>query len=335
MTNSIPRPETETQDKRYGGDVVAVPVRHYGTYLASVLVGLAVAAIAYSLVTNPNFQWNIVGGYLFAPVIMEGLGRTLILTVVTMILAIILGTVLAISRQSRNPVLQLASHAYIWFFRGTPVLVQLIFWYNLSALYQFVVVQVPFGPELYRADTNSLITPWTAALLGLVLNEAAYMAEIMRAGITSVDSGQQEAASALGINKAQSMRRIILPQAMRVVIPPTGNETINLLKVTSLVSVITLPELLYSAQIIYSRTFETIPLLIVASLWYLAITSVLSLGQSRLERKYGRGTLPAAPRRPSKLRLRKRTGDTNISTNQRAASTTPHELPSQTLEVRK
>lgn len=304
MLNTSPREETRVENKRYDGDVVAIPVRHYGTYAACAIVILVFAAIAHSLITNPNFQWAIVGGYLFSPVIMDGLGRTLILTVVTMILALILGTLLAISRQSRNPVLQVASHAYIWFFRGTPVLVQLIFWYNLSALYQFVVVQVPFGPELFRADTNSLINPWTAALLGLVLNEAAYMAEIVRAGISSVDSGQQEAASALGITKAQSMKRIILPQAMRVVIPPTGNETINLLKVTSLVSVITLPELLYSAQIIYSRTFETIPLLIVASLWYLAVTSVLSFGQSRLERKYGRGTLPSSGR-PAKKRGRK------------------------------
>jgi polar amino acid transport system permease protein len=292
VSSMSPTQTAPNKEREPDAAIVAVPVKNYGTTIAAAIVVIIAVAIGYSLLTNPNFQWGVVAGYVFSPVIIQGLGRTLLLTVLTMILAVFLGTGLALAPRSKNPILRLAGLAYIWFFRGTPVLVQLIFWYNLSALYQFVVLQVPFGPELFRVDTNSLITPWTAALLGLVLNEAAYMAEIIRAGIGSVDNGQQEAASALGISKAQSMRRIILPQAMRVVIPPTANETINLLKVTSLVSVITLPELLYSAQIIYSRTFETIPLLIVASLWYLAITTVLTVGQNYMERKYGRGNLP-------------------------------------------
>ena len=178
---------------------------------------------------------------------------------------------------------------YIWFFRGTPVLVQILFWNNISALYPSFGLGIPLGPELGSFDANSVITPFVAALLALGLNEGAYMAEIVRAGIISVDEGQADAASALGMTRLQTMRRIVLPQAMRVIIPPTGNETISMLKTTSLVSVIATTELLYSAQLIYSENYRTIPLLIVASLWYLIITTILSIGQYFLERRYGRG----------------------------------------------
>jgi polar amino acid transport system permease protein len=251
-----------------------------------------------ALVTNQRFEWGVVAEYLFSPAILTGLGRTVELTVLVMLMAFVLGTLLAVARLSTNPVLRATSLAYIWFFRGTPVLVQLIFWYNLSALYSSLSLGIPFGPAFLTADTNSLITPFVAALVGLTLNEAAYMAEITRGGIQSVDKGQFEAATALGLTRVQSLRKVILPQAMRVVVPPTANESINLLKVTALVSVITLPELLYSAQIIYSRTFQTIPLLIVASLWYLVITTVLTFFQYLLEKRYGRGSSPT-PRGPS------------------------------------
>ena len=197
-------------------------------------------------------------------------------------------------RLSANPIVRGAAFAYVNFFRGTPVLVQLLFWFNLAALYPVITLGIP-GVHL---DANQLITPMTAAILGLGLNQGAYMSEIVRAGILSVDHGQTEAAEALGITRMQTMRRVVLPQAMRVIIPPTGNETIGMLKTTALVSVISVPELLYSAQIIYARTFETVPLLIVASLWYLLITSILTVGQYYLERRFARGNqrnLPPTP----------------------------------------
>jgi polar amino acid transport system permease protein len=193
-------------------------------------------------------------------------------------------------RLSPNPLVSGASWLYILFFRGTPVLVQLLFWYNIAALYPKIALGVPFGPALVHPDANTLITAFRAAVLGLGLNEGAYMAEIMRAGIISVDPGQSDAARSLGMTRLQTMRRIVLPQAMRVIIPPTGNETISMLKTTSLASVITVTELLYSAQLIYSANFKPIPLLIVVSIWYLVCTSVLYVGQHYLERYYGRGT---------------------------------------------
>jgi polar amino acid transport system permease protein len=207
-------------------------------------------------------------------------------------------------RLSANPLLSGASWAYIWFFRGTPVLVQLLFWYNLAALFPQISLGVPFGPAFVHGSANSLITALTASILGLGLNEGAYMAEIVRAGILSVDHGQVEAAQALGMTRAVTMRRIILPQAMRVIVPPTGNETISMLKTSSLASVITVTELLYAVQLIYSVNFKTIPLLIVASLWYLIATSVLTVGQYFVERHYARGSARALPPTPLQ-RLRK------------------------------
>jgi polar amino acid transport system permease protein len=200
---------------------------------------------------------------------------------------------------SGNVVISTVANAYIWFFRGTPVLVQLLFWYNIAALYPKISIGLPFGgPQLAYLDANSLITPFAAATLGLGLNEAAYMAEIVRAGIISVSEGQTEAALALGMTRLQTMRRIVLPQAMRVIVPPTGNETISMLKTTSLVSVISLADLLYSSQIISSRTFQVIPLLIVASIWYLIVTTVLTMIQSRIERRYSRGSRRNDPDSP-------------------------------------
>jgi polar amino acid transport system permease protein len=218
--------------------------------------------------------------------ILAGLARTLELTVAAMAMGLMLGTVLAVMRLSGNPLLSTLSWLYIWFFRSVPVLVQLIFWYNFGALYPHIVLPIPFGPVLYSASTNAVITPLTAALAGLGLAQAAYTAEVIRAGIVSVPQGQTRAAMALGMRWTTIFFRIVFPQAMRVIIPPVGNEVISMVKNTSLVSVIALAELLYTAQLIYSRTYETIPLLIVASLWYLIIVSVLSVGQHFLERHY-------------------------------------------------
>jgi polar amino acid transport system permease protein len=267
----------------------AAPVRHPGRWVAVIVIAVLTAMLVHTIVTNPRFEWGVVGTYFTSAAILEGLGRTIELTAIAMIGAIILGTILAVMRMSANPIVAGASWLYVWFFRGTPLLVQIIFWFNLSALYPRLSLGVPFGPTFISGNANSFITPLLAASLALVLNEAAYMAEIVRAGILSVDEGQTQAAASLGLRRLQIMRRIILPQAMRVIIPPVGNDTINMLKYTSLVSVIALPELLYSAEIIYSRTFQTIPLLIVASLWYLICTTVLSIGQYFIEQHFGRG----------------------------------------------
>ena len=266
-----------------------VPLRHPWTWAASGLAVLVAAGVLYSVATNPAFQWEVVAEYMLDGQILAGLRRTLELTVAAMLLGLALGTVLAVMRLSGNLLLSTLSWLYIWFFRSVPVLVQLIFWYNFGALYPAIMLKVPFGPMLYSASTNTVITPLTAALAGLGLAQAAYTAEVIRAGIQSVPRGQTRAAKALGMTPPTIFVRIIFPQAMRVIIPPVGNEVISMVKGTSLVSVIAMADLLYTAQLIYARTYETIPLLIVASIWYLLIVSVLSAGQHLLERHYGRG----------------------------------------------
>ncbi len=278
-----------------GASLTAVPVRHPWRWVAIFVVLMLAAMLVSTIVTNPNFEWDVVGKYFTSETILQGLWMTLLLTVLVMVLGILLGILLAVMRLSPNPVLSGASGLYIWFFRGTPVLVQLLVWFNLAALFPRISVGIPFGPEFMVLDANALITPFVAALLGLGLNEAAYMAEIVRAGIHSVDEGQTEAAQALGMRRSLTMRRIVLPQAMRVIIPPTGNEVISMLKTTSLVSVISLADLLYSSQIISSRTFQIIPLLILASIWYLIVTTILTMIQSRIERRYSRGNRRADP----------------------------------------
>src|SRR5262245_35699374 len=270
-------------------EIKAVPVRHPGRWVAAALIAIVGFAIAKSIATNPNFQWSVVGDYFTSERILDGLVVTLELTVLSMVIGITLGVLLAVMRLSANPLVSGSAWVYTWLFRGTPVLVQILFWNNISALYPSFGLSIPWGPQLGSFDANTVITPFVAALLALGLNEGAYMAEIVRAGIISVDEGQAEAASALGMTRLQTMRRIVLPQAMRVILPPTGNETISMLKTTSLVSAIAVTDLLYSGQLIYSENYRTIPLLIVVSLWYLIITTVLSIGQYFLERRYGRG----------------------------------------------
>lgn len=272
--------------------IKAIPVRHTGRWIAGTLVVLLTFAALYSITTNPRFEWDIVRQFFFSSRVFYGLGLTLELTVISMAIGIALGIGLAVMRLSPNSLVSGSAWFYIWFFRGTPVLVQIIFWFNITALYPVI------GWGRFTLDANALITPLIAAILALGLNEAAYMAEIVRAGILSVDEGQSEAASALGMSRLLTLRRIVLPQAMRVIIPPTGNETISMLKTTSLVSVIAVTELLYSVQLIYSVNYRTIPLLIVASIWYILVTTLLSIGQFYIERYYGRGAtrnMPATP----------------------------------------
>jgi polar amino acid transport system permease protein len=282
---------TDTAEPVRPGEIRAIPVRHPGRWAAAAIVLIFAALVGRSVATNPRFQWSIVGHYFFSSRVVHGLVVTLELTAVSMAIGIALGTLLAVMRLSPNPLVSGASWLYIWLFRGTPVLVQILLWYNVSALYPRFSVAVPFGPQLAHFNAGSLITPFVAGMLALGLNEGAYMAEIVRAGIISVEAGQTEAAQSLGMTRLQTTRRIVLPQAMRVIIPPTGNETISMLKTTSLVSVIATTDLLYSVQLIYAVNYRTIPLLLVASIWYLIVTTVLSFGQVYLERYFGRGTV--------------------------------------------
>lgn len=272
---------------------------HFSWWFATAGVLLLLAMFVNMLITNPNVDWPVIAHYITAESILLGLLRTLELTAIAMVIGIFGGMLLAVMRLSPVPVLSWVSWLYIWFFRGTPLLVQIIFWYNLAALIPSLRFGVPFGgPQTGGVDVNNLITPLVAAILGLGLNEAAYMAEIVRGGILAIDSGQQEAASALGMPWTKTMRRIIIPQAMVVIVPPTGNQVIGMLKSTSLVSVTSMPELLYSVQNIYHNTFQTIPLLIVASLWYLVVTTILYVIQYYVERAYARGNTRSLPLTP-------------------------------------
>jgi len=287
-----PRPE----------EIKAVPVKHPGRWVAAAVVLVLFAMLVHALVTNPRFHWETVGQYFAAHEIIAGLGRTLELTVVAMAIGVILGTVLAVLRLSPNPLLSGGAWVYIWVFRGTPVLVQILFWSYIGALYPKISLGIPFGHAFWTGNTNSLISLFMAGILGLGLNEAAYMAEIVRAGMISVDEGQDDAACALGMTRLQTLRRIVLPQAMRVIIPPTGNETISMLKTSSLVSAIAVPELLYTAQLIYSVNYRTIQLLMVASFWYLILTSVLTVIQYYIERRFARGNRTPPPTFLQRLR---------------------------------
>jgi polar amino acid transport system permease protein len=273
-----------------------------GRWLGVAAVALGLAWIAYQVITNPGFQWSIVGRYMLDPTVLQGVAMTIELTFFVMVLGVLIGIVIALMRLSRDPLLNFCAHGYVWFFRGTPVLVQLVFWYNLAALFPQLALGIPFGgPKVFEISATVAISSFTAALLGLGLNEGAYMAEIIRAGLLSVESGQTDASKALGHRPWQTFRVVVLPQAMKAIVPPTGNQVIGMLKYTSLASVVALHELMHSVETIYSRTFETMPLLIVAALWYLILVSILSVVQLFIERHYLRGWqaevhLPLEPR---------------------------------------
>jgi len=287
-------------------NIRAVPVRHPGRWVALAVIAVLAAMFVHMLFTNTNLNWPIVRKYLFSEIILRGVWMTIKLTILSMAIGIILGSVAAVMRLSPNPVVSSVAWLYVWFFRGTPLLVQIIFWFAISQFIKAVSLGVPFGPHFWSEDTNKLISLFTSALLALSLNEGAYMSEIVRAGILSVDEGQSEAAAALGMRRLQVMRRVVLPQAMRVIVPPTGNEINNMLKSSSLVSTIGIFELLRSAQAIYNSNYKTIPLLIVAIIWYLALTSALQVGQFYIERYYGRGssrTISLTPLQRAKIAL--------------------------------
>ncbi|GAA1695295.1 amino acid ABC transporter permease [Kribbella yunnanensis] len=273
-------------------DEPIVRLRHPGRWVAAAVIVFLLAVFVHFVATAPKLRLDLVAGYLFEKSIMLGLVKTLQLTVIAMLVGVVLGTILAVMRLSENPVLRSVAGGYVWLFRGTPILVQLLFWFFLGTVVPQISIGLPFGgPDLISWPTNTVITQFTAAILGLGLNEAAYMAEIVRAGIGSVDSGQREAAEALSMSPWITYRRVILPQAARLIVPPTANQTISMLKLTSLVLVIGLPELTTTAQLIYGRNFQQIPLLIVASLWYLVLTTILTIVQNRLENRMSRGVL--------------------------------------------
>ena len=268
----------------------AVPLRHPWRWLAAVVILILVGLFVYGAATNPAYGWSTFGEYLFHERILLGVFNTLQLTVYSMAIGIVLGVVLTMMRLSSNPVLGAVSWVFLWIFRGTPVYVQLAFWGLFPTIYQNLQLGVPFGPSFFHIDLQSLSIPFALAVIGLALNEAAYMAEIVRAGITSVPEGQFEASTALGMSWGMAMRRTVLPQAMRVIIPPTGNEVISMLKTTSLVTAVPFTlELYMVTRNIGSVLFEPVPLLMVAAVWYLVITSVLMVGQYYLEKYFSRG----------------------------------------------
>lgn len=270
--------------------IEAVKPPRPGRLVAAAVAALAMVWLAYTVIVNPNLHWDVIATFLLDGRVLGGLWITIALTALSMVIGVGLGVVAAVMQLSDSPVLRGAAGLYVWFFRGTPLLVQLIFWFNIGLVFPEIGIGVPFsGPMLLQWPANELITPFTAALLGLTINEGAYMAEIVRAGIRSVDPGQREAAESLGMTHRQILRRVVLPQAMRVIIPPTGNQFISMLKTTSMVSVISGAELLTVSQRIYLDNFEVIALLVVASTWYLLLTSVATVGQRFLERRFSRG----------------------------------------------
>jgi amino ABC transporter, permease protein, 3-TM region, his/glu/gln/arg/opine family len=303
--------------------IQAIPVPHVGRWIAAGVIAVLAAMGVHGLITNKNFHWDIVGNTLFSPIIFRAIGWTLILTVAAMAIGITLAVTMAIMRRSDNPVMRWVALAYIWFFRGTPVYTQLIFWGLVGVLYPRLSLGVPFGHEFFSFRTYDLFTAAVAAIVGLGLNEGAYLAEIVRSGLDSVDKGQEEAAQALGMSPRLILSRIIIPQAMRVIVPPTGNETISMLKTTSLVTAVPFTlELTKVSNDLGTNSLLQLPSLMVAAIWYLVITSILMLGQSRLEAYYGKGS-SSRSKGPGLSRRKKARRQASRQAAINAAGTTP------------
>ncbi len=280
----------------------AVPVRHPWRWVSAAVIAVLVAMFAHMLATNQAFQWSFVWANLFTPPVLAGARTTIVLTVLSMVIGIVLGIVLAVMRLSPNPILSSVSFIYTWFFRAVPRLVLCVVFGVAAILYQEITLGLPFDRQLgslfgvnldtsfYSIDMQTLLSAFMAGLLALALSEGAYMAEIVRAGITSVDEGQTEAATALGMSRGLAMRRIVLPQAMRVIVPPTGNEVIAMLKDTSLVAYVPLADLFFNYEAIGARTFQVFPALVAAVVWYLGLTSILLVVQYFIEKRFARGT---------------------------------------------
>lgn len=296
VTMPTPQREAPAGPGTYAGDVndtediVAIPLRHPWRWVVAALLLASFVALAISLWINPNIDHQTITNYIFNPRIINGVGLTILMTVVAMVISTILGVLLAIMRLSNNPVMNAFAWFYVWVFRGTPLLIQIVFWGYLGLLYAQISLGIPFTDfKIFSIDTNTLVPAFTAGLLAMTLNQAAYSAEIIRGGMISVDTGQHEAASSLGMSPTFTLFKVVLPQAMRVIIPPMGNETISMLKNTSLLSVIAVLELYTVATQISSQNLRQVELLIVVSCWYLFLTSVLSIPQYYLERHYGKG----------------------------------------------
>lgn len=285
MTSAgLARSDAQTGNEYEIAHLRIVPKRHIGRIVTTAVVVLLLAGLVRAFSVG-QIDWPSVGQFLFAPVILQGIVNTLIMTVAAMILGVVLGVVVAIMRVSGNPVLNWIAFGYVWIFRGAPALVQLMIWFNLALIFPTIGI-----PGLIEFHTVDIMTPFVAAMIGLGISQGAYTSEVVRGGLLSVDSGQYEAARAIGMTQMKMLRRIVLPQAMRVMVPPIGNEVIGMVKLTSLASVIQYSEILHNAQIIYYANTRVLELLLVASFWYLAVVSVLSIAQHYIERYFGRGS---------------------------------------------
>ncbi|MFK4806463.1 amino acid ABC transporter permease [Microbacterium sp. ZW CA_36] len=309
MTDTLPRqagaaeaatPTPPASSRVDLGDLTVVHTRHWFRWSIGIVVLFVVAQFAWSLVTNENYEWDVFAHYFLSEPVLQGVGLTLLLTVISASIGFVLGTLLALARLAKSPLLNSAAWLFIWFFRSVPLVVQIIVWYNLGYLYPTLGLGTPFTTDFWIVEfpTVQLISAFAAAILGLGLNQAAYSAEIIRGGLLSVDQGQLEAAAALGIPPRRRLTRIVLPQAMRSIVPNATNEVIGLVKGASVVFVIALPEVFYAVQVIYNRNSRVIPLLLVAVVWYTIITTVLSIAQYYIERHYARGTVRVLPPTP-------------------------------------
>ncbi|WP_343320153.1 amino acid ABC transporter permease [Arthrobacter sp. TMP15] len=318
---AIQRGARPTSLKSPDGTLVpVVRLKHTDRWIIGTLALAVFAWLAWTLASNQNIRWNEVAAYLFFPKIISGIWITIMISVVATVLGLLLGVLLAVMRLAHNPVLNWLATLYIWFFRGTPVLVQLIFWYNLAFLFPLLIIKIPFTTIGYAWNTNDVMTGFTSALLGLGLNLAAYFAETVRAGIQAIDAGQSEAALALGMTPGKRMRKIVLPQALRIIIPPTGNEFISMLKTTSLVYVVAGNDLMTNASQIYKQNNLIMELLIVASIWYMVMTAIATFFQSKLEKRFGSEAVRLV-RRPSMLQR------IFLGSRQTRESATPGSLP--------
>ncbi|WP_405954562.1 amino acid ABC transporter permease [Streptomyces phaeochromogenes] len=289
LTSDPPLARTSAEPEDYGA-LKVVPVRHPWRWVAVTVTAVLLAQFVHGLATNSGWEWEVFAEFFTAEVILKAVWVTLQLTFYGTAVGFALGIVLAFMRLSASPFLKAVSFAYIWAFRSIPLIVQLLFWFNLAYLYKKLEFGIPFGPGFFSFDTMGLVGAMSAAVLGLALHQAAYAAEIVRGGVLSVDSGQLEAAAALGIPRLRQIRRIVLPQAMRSILPNAANEVISLFKGTSIVSVMAIGELFYQVQVIYGRNGRVVPLLMVATAWYILLTTALSVLQYYVERHFAKGS---------------------------------------------
>ncbi|NBE53751.1 amino acid ABC transporter permease [Streptomyces boluensis] len=298
MSAAASAPELTAEPALVHEELKVVPARHYWRWFAGVAVLVLLAQFTHGLLTNPAWEWDVFFAHLTADSVLHAVWVTLQLTVYGTVLGFALGLVIALMRLSRSPLLAAVAWAYVWAFRSIPLIVQLLFWFNLAYLYDELGVGVPFGPVLWSFGTMNLVGAMSAAVIGLALHQAAYAAEIVRGGFLSVDPGQLEAAAALGVPRLRQLRRIVLPQAMRSVLPNAANEIVSLFKGTSIVSVMAIGELFYQVQVIYGRNGRVVPLLMVATAWYVVLSTVLSVAQYYVERHFARGADRTPPPTP-------------------------------------